>query len=124
MNPLAFIRKHSALCALLAVLAAAVAAPYLIPENPDSAIFRSGVMGAVLLAGCFLPVQKAFQKAPRRTLVSAFVWGLLFATALSIGSELFIYDSLLPGLGSMIRRAVVPRQNIVTAAPHLISTGI
>ena len=108
MNPLAFIKKHSALCALLAVLAAAVAAPYLIPENPDSAIFRSGAFTALLLIGCFIPVRRAIEFHYPRTLRYSIGLAFAFTLCLSVGSELFVYDQLLPGLGSMIRRFAVP----------------
>ncbi|MEI3405604.1 MAG: hypothetical protein V8Q79_03235 [Christensenellales bacterium] len=42
------IRKHAALWALLSCFALAAAAPYLIPANPDSAVFRSGTLGMML----------------------------------------------------------------------------
>lgn len=105
---MSLIRKHSAVAALLAVLFAAVAAPYLLPENPDSAVFRSGVFGAILLAAAFLPLREAFLRADGRTLTGAFVFGFLFSLALSVGSELRVYDGLLPGLGPAVRRAAVP----------------
>ncbi len=101
-------RKASALLALLAVLAAAVAAPYMIPENPDSAVFRSGVFAAVLLGAAYLPARRALARAPRRALACGLMWGFLFAAALSLGSELLVYDGLLPGLGPAVRRAAVP----------------
>ena len=49
-----FIRKHALILTLLSILAAAFAAPYMIPENPDSMVFRSGVFSLLLLcaAGC------------------------------------------------------------------------
>ena len=47
------IRKHAALWALLSCLALAIAAPYLIPANPDSAVFRSGPLGLILEFACF-----------------------------------------------------------------------
>lgn len=107
------LKRHASLFTLLSVLLGIAAAPYLIPENPDSAVFRSGVLGLLLLAGCFFPVREAFLKADRRTLLCSGVFGLLFAVALSLGSELFVYDGLLPGTGSLIRRLAVP----VMAAP-------
>ncbi|MDO5378102.1 MAG: DUF6020 family protein, partial [Clostridia bacterium] len=109
------LKRHASLLALLSVLLAIAAAPYLIPENPDSAVFRSGALGLLLLAGCFVPVREAFLKADRRTLLGAGAFGLLFAAALGLGSELFVYDGLLPGTGSLIRRLAVP----VMAAPLL-----
>lgn len=106
-------KRHASLCALLCVLLGAFAAPYLIPENPDSAVFRSGVLGLLLMAGCFFPARDAFARAGRRALLAGGAFGLLFALALSLGSELFVYDGLLPGTGSLVRRLAVP----VLAAP-------
>lgn len=102
------IKKFAAPLSLLSVLAAAFAAPYLIPENPDSAVFRSGSLGMILLLAAAFPVWEAFSRASRRQLVCGLAWGFLFAAALSIGSELFIYDGLLPGFGSLVRRMAVP----------------
>lgn len=109
------IRKYAAPLALLAALALAVAAPYMIPANPDSAVFRSGTLGALLIFASFFPVRDALQKASRRELVCGLTLGLLFSAALSIGSELFVYNGLLRGLGSLVRRMAVP----VLAAPAL-----
>ena len=103
-----WIHKYAHLLSLLAVLAALAAAPYLIPENPDSPVFRSGTLGTLLVFACFFPVKDALTKADRRTLAVSMALGLLFASALSLGSELFIYDGLLPGMGSMLRRIAVP----------------
>ena len=103
-----WIHKYAHLLSLAAVLAALAAAPYLIPENPDSPVFRSGTLGTLLVFACFFPVKDALTKADRRTLTVSMVLGLLFASALSLGSELFIYDGLLPGMGSMLRRIAVP----------------
>ena len=105
---MSFIRKHASLLALLAALAGLVAAPYLVPEDPDSAIFRSGVFGTLLLSACYFPLQQAFSKANRRTLICAAGFGLLLGGALSLGAELRFYDGLLPGAGSMLRRLAVP----------------
>lgn len=102
------IRKHAALWALLSCLALAIAAPYLIPANPDSAVFRSGTLGLILEFACFYPIYQAASHAGKRRFVSGLVFGFLFAVALSIGSELFIYNGLLRGMGSLIRRAAVP----------------
>ena len=102
------IRKYAQPLSLLAALAALAAAPYLIPENPDSAIFRSGTLGTLLVLACAFPAGQAYAKADRRTLTVSAVLGLLFAAALSLGSGLFVYDGLLPGMGSMIRRMAVP----------------
>ena len=110
-----FIRKHAAPLAALAALLAALSAPYLIPENPDSAVFRSGAFGCALLAAAAFPAWEALRRASRRTLVCGLAWGLLLAGALGLGAELLIYDGLLPGMGSLLRRLAVP----VMAAPLL-----
>ena len=110
---MSFIRKHRIALAMMTVLFAAATAPYLIPENPDFAVFRSGTLGALLLFGCFFPVRDALARCSRRELSCGLVWGFLFACALSLGSELFVYEGLLPGLHSTIRRIAVP----VMAAP-------
>ena len=109
------IRKYAFPLTCLAILAAAVAAPYMIPENPDSAVFRSGVFGLLLLCAAGYPAYEALRCADRRTLAAGLVWGFLFAGALSLGSELFVYDGLLRGFGPLVRRAAVP----VLAAPLL-----
>lgn len=112
---MSFIRKHAAALALLSALLLCIAAPYLIPANPDSAVFRSGTLGAILIAACIFPVRDAFVHADRRQLTAGLVFGFLFAAALSLGSELFVYDGLLRGMGSLVRRLAVP----VMAAPLL-----
>lgn len=108
-------RRFAFPLALLSAFCALIAAPYLIPENPDSAVFRSGVLGVMLLSGCVIPVREALLRADRRTLLCGGACGFLFALALSLGSELFVYDGLLPGMGSLIRRVAVP----MLAAPLL-----
>lgn len=103
-----FLRKHSALFALLAALAAAFAAPYLIPADPDSAIFRDGMLSAVLLLTAAFPVRAAFERHSRRSLLYGFGFAFILAFFLGIGSELACYEQLLPGMGSLIRRFAVP----------------
>jgi len=103
-----FIRKHASLLALAAVLAGLFAASYLIPENPDSLVFRVGTLGTLLIAACYFPIRHALLHADPVTLVSGLGVGFLFSVALSLGSELYIYDGLLRGFGSMIRRLCVP----------------
>ena len=112
---MSLIRKYAAPLAVLSALAMAVACPYLIPENPDSAVFRSGMLGLILLCAGAVPVYKALLSADRRTLICSGMLGFLFALALSLGSELFIYDGLLRGVRSLLRRIAVP----VLAAPYL-----
>lgn len=109
------IKKHSALLCALFVLLAAFSAPYLLPENPDSEVMRSGTLGAILLLACFVPARQGLERADRRTLLAGLVLGLLFSFALSLGAELRFYGGLLPGMGSMLRRLAVP----VMAAPYL-----
>lgn len=109
------IRKHAALCALLAILAFAVAAPFMTPLNPDAAVFRYGTLAALLALAAYAPLRDAFARANLRTLICGMAFGLLFGAALSVGSELHAYDGLLPGMGSKVRRLAVP----VLAAPLL-----
>ena len=42
---LRLIRRYAAALAALSMGLLALAAPYLIPANPDSAVFRSGTLG-------------------------------------------------------------------------------
>lgn len=108
MNITQLIRRHASLLALLCCLCAVVAAPYLIPENPDSAVFRSGSFGTLLLFACYFPIQQALTKANLRTLICSLGFGLLLGFALSLGAELRFYSGMLPGMGSMLRRFAVP----------------
>ncbi|MGN0997493.1 MAG: DUF6020 family protein [Candidatus Ventricola sp.] len=103
-----FIRKHAALLSLLSAAMALVAAPYLIPEDPDSAVFRSGLLGTLLVLACCPTLRQAYVRADRRTLAVSLGFGLLLGGALGLGAELRFYGGLLPGLGSMVRRAAVP----------------
>ena len=96
-----WIRKHALLLSLLASLAGLAAAPYLIPANPDSAIFRSGTLGAALILFSVFPLRRALEHINCRTLAVCACLGFLFAAALSLGSELFVYNGLLSGMGSM-----------------------
>ena len=112
---MSLIRKHAAPFALLAAIAAAAAAPYLVPGDPDAAVFRGGALPSLLLLLAFLPAGGALRRASGRTLLSAALFGLLFSLALSLGAELTFYGELLPGRGSLLRRAAVP----LLAAPLL-----
>lgn len=109
------IRRYSLPIALLAAFAAAIAAPYLVPIDPDSAVFRSGVLGAALIAASVYPAYRALRRADGRTLACGAACALLLSCALGVGSELFVYDGLLRGMGSAVRRAAVP----VLATPLL-----
>lgn len=108
MRIVGLIQKYALLLALFSVLACAIAAPYLIPANPDSAVFRSGSMGLILLLACIAPVCSTLKQASAAELLCGTLFGFLFGAALSLGSELSVYGGLLPGMGSMIRRIAVP----------------
>ena len=56
-SPFGLLRRRSALFAALFALSAAFAAPYLVPADPDSAVFRTGTLGALLLLAAFFPVR-------------------------------------------------------------------
>lgn len=112
---MSFIRKHASVLAALAVVLGLAACPYLIPANPDSMIFRSGTLGTLLAFAAFIPVESALRRADAKTLLSGLGVGFLFAVALALGSELYVYDGLLRGFGSMIRRLAIP----VMATPLL-----
>ena len=103
-----FFRKCAALLAILFALMLAVSAPYLVPVNPDSAVFRSAVLPLILIFATFFPVRHALQTHSRRTLGFGLALGLIFAVCLSLGSELVVYDGLLPGKGALLRRLAVP----------------
>lgn len=104
-----FLKSHrSTLLTLFSVLAAAFAAPYLVPGDPDAQVFRNGVLPALLLLAAAYPVHAAFEKHPARALKYGLFLGLVFTFFLGIGSELMFYDQLLPGMGSLIRRFAVP----------------
>lgn len=104
----AFIRKHAAPLALLGVLSLLAAAPYLIPTDPDSAVFRSGTLGLALLCAAFIPVRRAFARSDGRSLLYGCAFAWVFAFCLGLGCELAFYGQLLPGMGSLIRRLAVP----------------
>lgn len=104
-----FLKSHrSTLLTLFSVLAAAFAAPYLVPGDPDAQVFRNGVLPALLLLATAYPVHAAFEKHPARALKYGLFLGLVFTFFLGVGSELMFYDQLLPGMGSLIRRFAVP----------------
>ena len=103
-----FIRKHSGFFALAAVLAACVAAPYLVPTDPDSPVFRVGTLSALLLLISFMPVKDAITRHSLRALIYGCCFAFVYALCLGVGSELVFYDGLLPGMGSLIRRFAVP----------------
>ena len=102
------IRKHSRLLTAAALLSAYIAAPYLTPTDPDSAIFRSGILSFALLAVCAYPVCRTLRTQSLRALVYGCILALAYAVCLSLGAELREYNGLLPGFGSLIRRLAVP----------------
>lgn len=115
MNPISLIRRYSGFASAASVCAAVVAAPYLTPVNPDSAVFRSGTLGAILLLAAYFPVKNALDRHSLRTLLYGSAYALIFALCMGVGCEMSVYDGLLPGMGSLVRRFAVP----VLAAPLL-----
>lgn len=106
---LPILKKHrSALLTLIAVLAAAYAAPYLVPGDPDSLVFRDGALPTLLLLAAAYPAYTAFDKHDKRALKYGCFLALIFSFFLGLGSELMFYDGLLPGMGSLVRRFAVP----------------
>ncbi|MBR5559860.1 MAG: hypothetical protein IKU73_00420 [Clostridia bacterium] len=110
---MSFTCKHRTILSVLIALMAAIAAPYMLPANPDSAVFRSGILSLLLFAGCIQPIQDVLKRTQPRQMVVSLCLGYFFALALSLGSELFVYQGLLRGFGSFVRRTAVP----VLAAP-------
>lgn len=108
-----WIQKHASALSVLFALMLAAAAPYLVPIDPDSTVFRSAVLPLLLILAAFFPVRHALQTRSRRELGFALAFGLIFTICLSLGSELVFYDGLLPGKGALLRRLAVP----VLAAP-------
>jgi len=101
-------KKYSTFCTAFLLMAAALAAPYLLPANPDAALFRSGSLPLILLIMCGFPAKHALENHNSRSLIYGTVLAFIFAICLSIGSELQIYNQLLPGTGSLLRRIAVP----------------
>ncbi len=102
------LQKYAVPLTVLIILLAFAASPYLIPENPDSVVFRSGVLSSLLLASAAFPVFHALCRHSERSLKYGFLFGFILAVCLSIGCELYVYDRFLPGMGSMLRRIAVP----------------
>lgn len=103
-----FLKKHSALIALLILLPAAYAAPYLLPSDPDSAVFRNGTLSALFLFSAWYPVRHALRTHSLRSILYGCVFAAFFSLCLGLGSELSFYGYLLPGMGSLLRRLAVP----------------
>lgn len=102
------IKRYRTLCSALSVLLAMIAAPYLLPVNPDSMAFRSGTFGLFLLIMTAIPHKRALERHSPRALAYGAALAFIFSICLSLGSELRVYSQLLPGFGSMIRRLAVP----------------
>ncbi|MBQ9009728.1 MAG: hypothetical protein IJ088_10410 [Clostridia bacterium] len=109
------IRKRASLAALVTVILAMLAAPYLTSIDPDSRVFRSSVYPTILFIAAFFPVRQVYEKQSGRALLYGMLFGLIFSFFLGIGSELTVYGAFLPGMGSLIRRFAVP----VMTAPFL-----
>ncbi len=105
---MSFLRRHAALLAFLAVLLCCAAAPYLVPEDPDSPVFRGGALPLLLMLGCWLPAGGALRRASGSVLILFGLLGLLLSAALSVGAELTFYEEFLEGGGSLLRRLAVP----------------
>lgn len=106
------LKKYPKAVAFLASLCLAFVSPYLVPADPDSFVMRGSVLFPLLLL-LSLPQAGCLADAKPKGLVRAFCLSLLFAFALSLGSELAFYGAFLPGTGSLLRRLLVP----VLAAP-------
>lgn len=102
------IRKYAVLLALAAVLCACIAAPYLVPADPDSPVFRVGTLGALLLLFCAFPVRDALRRHSLRALIYGCCFAFIYALCLGVGSEMVFYNGLLPGMGSLVRRFAAP----------------
>ena len=72
---ISMIRKYASVLAPAAVLCACVAAPYLVPADPDSPVFRVGTLGALMLLFCAFPVRDALARHSLRALI----YGCCFA---------------------------------------------
>lgn len=105
---LRFFRTHPGTAALAAVLLACFAAPYLIPTDPDSAVFRGGMLPSLLLLVSYFPIKTAFRHLRQSAFLPCLFFAVAFSFSLSLGAELSFYNGLLPGLRSMIRRFAVP----------------
>lgn len=102
------LRKHALAWSVIFVALMAYAAPYLLPVSPDSAVFRSGSLSALLLIACAYPIHHALSRFSLRELDYGILFAFIFSMCLGLGSELVVYDGLLPGWGSLIRRLAVP----------------
>lgn len=112
---MSLIRKHAALWALLSCFALAAAAPYLIPTNPDSAVFRSRYTGNDARIGLLLPhLSGSFVCGQTPFCQRAGLWFSICRRS-EYRLRAVCLRWLLRGTGSLIRRLAVP----VLAAPAL-----
>lgn len=102
------IKKYANLLTALCIIAAAYAAPYLVPGDPDALVFRDGIFPAILLLVTAYPISAALKKHALRDLIYGCAFALVFSFFLGLGGELMFYEGLLPGIGSLIRRFAVP----------------
>ena len=103
-----WIRKHAAICAAGIAFLAAIAAPYLTSIDPDSRVYRSGILTAILFLATIPVVNHILVKQRKKALLYGLFYALIFSFFLSIGSELTFYGAFLSGTGSMIRRLMIP----------------
>lgn len=108
-------RRFALPLALLCGALLAFAAPYLLPDGPDSEVFRESMISLLLALAVAFPAEKALRTLRMRELLYGIAYGLIFACFLSFGSEMQAYGRLLPGMSAMLRRVAVP----LMAAPSL-----
>ena len=87
MNLLPLKQRRSILFTLVSVLAAAYAAPYLVPDSPDSLVFRDGILPALLLLAAAYPARAAFEKHPARALKYGGFLALVFSFFLGLSAR-------------------------------------
>lgn len=102
------LKRYAVPLSLLLVLLLAAAAPYFAPADPDSAVFRSGSLSAILALAAFFPIRLSLERHSRRELLCGLAFALVFSFCLGLGSELSFYGKLLPGMGSLLRRLAAP----------------
>ena len=101
------LQKHSVLAAIAAALLAAFAAPYLIPADPDSAVFRSGMLSALLLLAAAFPVRTALERHSMRSLL--YGCGLRVSEACSLHiSDVYVEDAFVRIIGKGNKQRLVP----------------
>lgn len=96
------------LLAAICGFAAALALPYLVPIDAENFAMRSGTFAACLVLFAAFLLVPLFKTTPIAHWLRAACPAFFFAFALSVGTELFTYQAFLPGLGSALRRLLVP----------------